>query len=365
MPDPMLSVQINKRFTTDGRVTFVLDTSLNVRQGITVLFGPSGSGKTTILRSIAGIVEPDAGKIQLGDRVYFDSTAGINVPIQRRRIGFVFQDYLLFPHLTALQNVSYAIRSAAAKQRRDRALELLEMLGIGYAAERRPHQLSGGEQQRVTLARALASDPAILLLDEPMSALDAVTRLRLLEEIVELQRKSRIPFLYVTHSAADAVRVGDSALILNAGRIVQEGKPAEVFNAPRDSEVSRAVGSENVLAGKVQDHNESEGISVIDLGGCQLIVPYIALPKTARVAIGVRSDDIIASRERIGKTSARNLLEGTIKRIVQDGPGADLVVACGVDLKVRVTAQALDDLDLQPGVKVYLLIKASSCHLLS
>ena len=226
--------------------------SFVVRQGITVLFGPSGSGKTTILRSIAGIVEPDEGRIELGDRVYFDSAAGTNVPIQRRRIGFVFQDYLLFPHLTALQNVAYAIRSATAKERRDRALELLDLLGIAYASDRRPHQLSGGEQQRVALARALGSDPAILLLDEPMSALDAVTRLRLLGEIVELQRKSQIPFLYVTHSPADAVRVGDSALILNAGRIVQEGKPAEVFNAPRDSEVSRAVGSENILAGRVQ-----------------------------------------------------------------------------------------------------------------
>ena len=159
--------------------------------------------------------------------------------------------------------------------------------------------------------------------------------------------------------------LGDSALILNAGRIVQEGKPAEVFNAPRDSAVSRAVGSENILAGRVHDHNEREGISVIDLGGCQLVIPYNALPKTTPVTIGIRSDDIIVSRERIGQTSARNLLEGTIKHVVQDGQEVDLLTACGVDLKVRVTAQALAALDLKPGVKVYLLIKASSCHLLS
>ena len=361
----MLNAKIKKEFRTNGRVTFALDASFVVRQGITVLFGPSGSGKTTILRSIAGIVAPDEGRIELGERVYFDSETGTNVPIQRRRIGFVFQDYLLFPHLTAVQNVAYAIRSATPKGRRDRAIELLDLLGIAYASDRRPHQLSGGEQQRVALARALGSDPAILLLDEPLSALDAATRLRLLGEIVELQRKSKIPFLYVTHSPADAVRVGDSALILNAGRIVQEGKPAEVFNAPRDSAVSRAVGSENILAGRVQDHNEREGISVIDLGECQLVISYIALPKNAPVTIGIRSDDIIVSRERIGQTSARNLLEGTIKHVVQDGPEADIVTACGVDLKVRVTAQALDALDLKPGVKVYLLIKASSCHLLS
>lgn len=364
VPDPMLSVQIKKEFRTNSRVTFTLDASFVVQQGIAVLFGPSGSGKTTILRSIAGMVKPDAGKIELGDRVYFNSAIGTYVPIQQRRVGFVFQDYLLFPHLTAEQNVAYAIKAATAKERRERALELLELLGIAYASGRRPQQLSGGEQQRVTLARALGSDPAILLLDEPMSALDGPTRLRLLGEMVELQRRSRIPFLYVTHSPADAVRVGDSVLILSAGRIVQEGKPSEVFNAPRDSKVSRAVGNENILPGKIQDHNEHEGISVVDLGGCHIVVPYNGLPKTAPVTMGVRSDDIVVSRERIGKTSARNLLEGTIKQIVQDGPEADLVTDCGVEVKVRVTVQAIDALELKPGVKVYLLIKASSCHLL-
>ncbi len=361
----MLNAKLKKEFKTNGRVTFALDASFVVRQGITVLFGPSGSGKTTILRSIAGIVAPDEGRIELGERVYFDSETGTNIPIQRRRIGFVFQDYLLFPHLTAMQNVAYAIRSATPKGRRDRAIKLLDLLGIAHASDRRPHQLSGGEQQRIALARALGSDPAILLLDEPLSALDAATRLRLLGEMVDLQRKSRIPFLYVTHSPADAVRVGDSALILTAGRIVQEGKPADVFNAPRDSVVSRAVGRENILAGRVQDHDEREGISKIDLGECQLVISYIALPKDAPVTIGIRSDDIIVSRERIGQTSARNLLEGTIKHVVQDGPEADIVTACGVYLKVRVTILALEALDLKPGVKVYLLIKASSCHLLS
>ena len=361
----MLDAKIKKEFKTNGRVTFALDVSFVVREGVTVLFGPSGSGKTTILRSIAGIVTPDAGKIELDERVYFDSATGTNLPIQRRRVGFVFQDYLLFPHLTAVQNVAYAIGSATSKGRRDRAIELLDLLGIAYASDRRPQQLSGGEQQRVALARALGSDPAILLLDEPLSALDSATRQRLLGEIVDLQRKSRIPFLYITHSPADAVRAGDCALILNAGRIVQEGKPAEVFNAPRDSAVSRAVGSENILAGRVKDHNEREGISVIDLAGCELVIPYNALPKSTPVTIGIRSDDIVVSRERIGQTSARNLLEGTINQVVQDGQQADLLTACGVYLKVRVTAQALNALDLRPGVKVYLLIKASSCHLLS
>jgi molybdate transport system ATP-binding protein len=360
----MLNARIKKEFRTNGRVTFSLDVSLAVRQGIGVLFGPSGSGKTTILRSIAGIAVPDEGRIELGDRVYFDSEKRINLPIQRRRIGFVFQDYLLFPHLTAAQNVAYGISSSTAKGRRDRALELLDLLGIAHAADRRPQQLSGGEQQRVALARALGLDPMVLLLDEPLSALDAATRSRLMGEIVDLQRKSKIPFLWITHSPADAVRVGDSAMILSAGRIVQEGKPSEVFNAPRDPVVARAVGDENILPGKVQDHHADEGISVINLGGCRLVVPHVELPIGAAVTIGIRADDIIVSRERIGQTSARNLFEGTVQQVVRSGQDVDLLTSCGVDLKVRITPQALEALDLRPGVKVYLLIKASSCRLL-
>jgi len=360
----MLDAKIKKEFRTNGRVTLTLDASFIVRQGITVLFGPSGSGKTTILRAIAGIVTPDEGRIELGERVYFDSETGVSLPIQQRRIGFVFQDYLLFPHLTAVQNVAYAVRSATHKGRRDRAIELLDLLGIAHVWDRHPHQLSGGEQQRVALARAFGADPAILLLDEPLSALDAATRLRLLGEIVDLQRKLKIPFLYVTHSPADAVRAGDSALILSSGRIVQEGKPVDVFNAPLTSAASQAVGSENILVGRVQDHHEREGTSLIDLGGCALVMPYNALPKNTPVTVGIRSDDIIVSRERIGQTSARNLFEGTIRHALRDGPAVELLTSCGVDLKVRVTAQAVESLDLKPGAKVYLLIKASSCHLL-
>jgi molybdate transport system ATP-binding protein len=361
----MLRVDLKKQFKTNGRVTFALDVSFFVRQGIVVLFGPSGSGKTTILRSIAGMVHPDEGRIELGNQVYFDSATGVNLPMQKRKIGFVFQDYLLFPHLTALQNVAYGMKSVASNRRRDQARQVLELLGIGYVADRCPRQLSGGEQQRVALARALGSDPAILLLDEPLSALDVSTRLHLLEEIVDAQRRSTIPFVYVTHSPADAVRAGDSALVVNSGRIIQEGKPSEVFNAPPNSAVARAVGSENILVGRILSHREPEGISVIDFGGCQLVTPYISLPKDTFVTIGINSDDIIVSREPIGQTSARNMLEGTIKAVIHDGAEIDLVTSCGVNLKVRVTPLAREALGLQPGVKVYLLIKASSCRVLA
>ncbi|HEU0175841.1 MAG TPA: ABC transporter ATP-binding protein [Blastocatellia bacterium] len=220
----------------NGRETgqpFRLDVNFTAPSGVTILFGPSGSGKTTCLRAVAGIVTPDEGRISLDERLYFDSASGVNLPIQRRRVGFVFQDYVLFPHLTAEQNVAYGIRTAGdASQskaaKRERSHELLSLLGIEYVARQYPRELSGGESQRVALARALASDPAIVLLDEPLSAVDAKTRARLLVEIKATQQRTAIPFLYVTHSVAEVAEIGDQVIVLNMGRVIRQGSPREV-----------------------------------------------------------------------------------------------------------------------------------------
>lgn len=361
----MLDVAIKKQFASNGRAGFALDADFTADQGITVLFGASGSGKTTTLRSIAGMVTPDAGRISLGDSVYFDSAARVNLAMQKRRVGFVFQDYLLFPHLTAAENVAYGAKAPHDHDRRRHVAEMLKLVGVDYAAGRRPAELSGGEQQRVALARALASDPAILLLDEPLSAVDVTTRSRLLDEIVEVQRKTGIPFLYVTHSPADAVRIGDELLVMADGRIVQQGKPLEVFNAPLNVPAVRVVGTENILAGRMAAHQAEEGISIVDLGKCRMVIPRSQLAEGSRVTLGIRAEDIIVSRERVSRTSARNLLAGSVKRLLRDGESIELIADCGVDLKVRITPQAERALELAPGVEIYLLIKASSCHILS
>jgi molybdate transport system ATP-binding protein len=361
----MLDVTISKQFASNGRAGFALDATFTADQGITVLFGASGSGKTTTLRSIAGMVTPDAGKISLGDSVYFDSAARVNLAMQKRRVGFVFQDYLLFPHLTAAENVAYGAKARQERARRQHVDGLLKLLGVDYAAGRRPAELSGGEQQRVALARALASDPAILLLDEPLSAVDVTTRSRLLDEIVEVQQKTAVPFLYVTHSPADAVRIGDELLVMAEGRIVQQGKPPEVFNAPLNVPAARVVGTENILAGRIAAHQPEEGISIVDLDRCRMVIPHSQLAVGSRVTLGIRAEDIIVSRERISRTSARNLLAGTVKRLLRDAENVELVADCGVDLKVRITPQAEHALELAPGAEIYLLIKASSCHILS
>jgi molybdate transport system ATP-binding protein len=213
----MLSVNFKKHFRNKDAKDFSLDVSFSASDGITVLMGASGAGKTTILRLIAGILTPDEGFIKLNSNTFFDSTKKINLPIQARNIGFVFQDYALFPHLTARQNIAYGIKDKNEKT--GTARELLALFHIEHIGERTPNEMSGGEQQRVALARALASNPKIVLLDEPLSAVDVETRTKLLDEIEEAQRRTKIPFIYVTHNEKEAERLEKNRIVLKNGRI--------------------------------------------------------------------------------------------------------------------------------------------------
>lgn len=228
-----MHVAIRKRLNSDKSGSFTLDVGFDAVEGITILFGPSGSGKTTTLRTIAGIVTPDAGRICIGEVIYFDSETGANLSIQKRRVGYVFQDYALFPHMTAEQNVAYGIKDdgAPGTSRLERAREMMSLLKIEHVSQRYPQNMSGGEQQRAALARALASDPAVVLLDEPLSAVDTETRTRLLNEVVMAQERVKIPFIYVTHNTAEAIRLGTQVVVLHEGRVKQIGRPSEIFNA--------------------------------------------------------------------------------------------------------------------------------------
>ena len=221
----MLEISVKKKLGDNGKIGhngFSLDVSFAVEGGITVLLGASGSGKTTTLRLIAGIVAPDAGIIKINSQTYFDSTANINLSIQQRRVGFVFQDYALFPHLNAAQNVAYGIKNNDRRARFAEAEATLAQFGIGHLRERLPREMSGGERQRVALARALASAPLIVLLDEPLSAVDVETRAELLDEIEKAQRRTSIPFVYVTHNQVEAERLGRQRITLRDGRVSEQ-----------------------------------------------------------------------------------------------------------------------------------------------
>lgn len=212
----MLIVNLKKHFRNKNANDFTLDVSFTASDSITVLMGASGAGKTTILKLIAGIATPDEGFINLDSQVFFDSSRKINLPIQERNVGFVFQDYALFPHLTAAKNIAYGIKDKNLKN--EKAREMLALFHIEHIAERTPNEMSGGEQQRVALARALASNPKIVLLDEPLSAVDFETRTKLLDEIEEAQKQTKIPFLYVTHNEAEAERLETNRIVIQAGK---------------------------------------------------------------------------------------------------------------------------------------------------
>jgi molybdate transport system ATP-binding protein len=361
----MFEAQIKINLGSEQKNPFVIDVDFSSADGIAVLFGPSGAGKTSILRAVAGILNPDAGRIVLNGKVYFDSSERVCLPVERRRIGYVFQDRVLFPHLTAEQNVAYGIRAGRRHKSRKQVHNLLAMLGVEETARRYPAELSGGEQQRVALARALASEPSMMLLDEPLSAVDVATRTRLLEEISSIQRQSAIPFLYVTHNHSEAARLGDSMYVIDKGRIVQKGSPLEIFNSPQSASVARIVGTENVFTGEVMDHRPGDGTTVVDVGTCRLEAPYTDLPISSRVTVGIRSEDIIIARECLTQTSARNVLRGYVRRIINEAGKAELVISCGVDFKVSITPATIRMLNLEIDAEIYMLIKARSIHFLA
>ena len=226
-----MQVAIKKRLESDKSGSFNLDVAFSAHDAITILFGQSGSGKTTTLRAIAGIVTPDTGIISAGSEVFFDSATGKNLSIQERRVGYVFQDYALFPHMTAEQNVAYGIKDNGVRgaSKLERAKAMLSLFKIDHVRQRYPQNMSGGEQQRTALARALASDPAVVLLDEPLSAVDAQTRSLLLDEVIMAQERAGIPFIYVTHNTAEAIRLGKQVVVLDQGIVRQIGGPSEVF----------------------------------------------------------------------------------------------------------------------------------------
>jgi len=240
------SVEIKKRLPE-----FTLDVAWSAGDGVAVLFGPSGAGKTLTLQCLAGLIHPDAGRIVVDDRVLFDSAAGVDLPPQHRRVGYVFQSYALFPHLTVGQNVAFGLRDRPRAERQARAAEVMERLGLGGLEHRRPGELSGGQRQRVALGRALAIDPALLLLDEPLSALDAPLRRSLRDELRTILSSWGTAAVLVTHDFTEAYQLADRIVIYEGGQVIQSAPRAELLWQPASEAVARIMGLRNVLHGTV------------------------------------------------------------------------------------------------------------------
>ena len=350
-----------------GAEGFSLDVRFAAEPGVTILFGASGSGKTTTLKSIAGVVRPDQGRIAAGDETLFDSARAIDLPIRQRRVGYVFQNLALFPHLSALDNVAFGIRSGSRRERQARALEFLRAFQVEHAAARVPRQISGGEAQRVALARALASQPRILLLDEPLSAIDEATKSEIIGDLKSLNRELRLPILYVTHSREEAVALGERVVVYERGRVVIEGEPLEVFGAPIRASIARLTGVENLFEGRISARNETGGTMSVEIadpgGGCRIEVPLGREAVGEVVRVAVPSGDILLALDEPHRVSVRNRLRGQIKSIEEKGTRTIVTIASGVLWRASVTRQAVRELALEPGGDVWLAFKTHSCYL--
>ena len=358
-----LFVDIGKRRSAE----FALEANFTASAGITILFGRSGSGKSTLLNCIAGLMRPDTGRIALDSRTLFDASSGIDLPPAQRAIGFLFQDLALFPHLTVAQNVGYGLAKMRADARRRRCAEILEAMRVSALSNRKPSQISGGEKQRVALARSLVTDPAIMLLDEPLAALDAITKSNIISDLREWNSAHGIPVIYVTHSLEEAFAVGESVVVLEAGKIIARGAPMEVLDTPRNETIAHLAGFENLFDATISAIHEDRGTIEGVLCGTALTleVPLTRVDAGKRLRVAIRAGDVMIATSQPHQISARNVFPGVIRSMRTAGHSVIATVDAGPTFEVRLTAGSRDDLHLQTGAQVWLVIKTYSCHLVT
>lgn len=325
---------------------------------ITALFGPSGSGKTTVLRCLAGLERPDQGSIRFGEEVWFDSQRQIHRNPQQRGVGYLAQDLALFPHLTVADNIGYGLPS---RGRAAKVAEIVDLFALRGLERRYPRQLSGGQQQRVALARTLVRRPRLLLLDEPLAALDAPLREQLRQELRRWLAGFGIPVVLVTHDRTEALALADQVVVMDQGRIRQSGPIQEVFNKPADPAVARLVGVETVAPGEVIGFQE--GLAVVRVGEVSLLA-------AASVAVGdavfvcIRAADVLLQRDNEGHTSARNRLPGRIVSMIPEGPLVRVALECGFPLTALVTQLTCREMGLAVGDEVQALLKSPAIHVI-
>jgi molybdate transport system ATP-binding protein len=361
----MLVAQIRKVRRNVGAPYFLLDVSVEVSPGITILFGPSGAGKSTLLDCIAGLARPDAGRIVAGGDVLFDSSKAIDLPAQRRRIAYVFQTLALFPHLTVEENVAYGLNHSRDQDRHKHVAEILAAFRVEKLRKQKPGEISGGEKQRIALARSLVTEPRVLLLDEPLTGLDTELKSAIVDDLRSWNAAKGIPILYVAHSREEVDALGERVIAVENGRVVSAGTPMDVLDAPRRKRLAQAAGFENLLDGTVLDLRETDGVMRVQLGktACELEVPlgYAAPGDPVRVAI--RAGDILLATEQPRGLTARNVIEGRVVSLEARGTMVVARVDCGVTLAAHVTPGAVRALELTAGRRVWLVLKTHSCHL--
>lgn len=350
-------IRVDARLT---RPRFTIDAAFESAAGITGLIGPSGSGKSTIIQMIAGLTHPTSGRIQIGPDVVLDKAARINLPPHRRGTGLVFQDAQLFPHLTVRQNLNYGARFA--KHRNDAITfdAVTAVLGIKHLVDRSPSTLSGGERQRVAIGRALLASPKILLMDEPLAALDLNRKLEILPFIERLRDEFAIPILYVSHSAEEIARLATTVIRLENGRVTAIGSPDDVLSGHPSASPANRFDALSTITASVAHHDATFGVTTLNHPGGTVVVTGRIEPKDHPVRIAIRATNVSLATTRPHGISIRTILSGHIKSIEESGPFALVTITLtgGDQIAAYVTRLALHDLALTPSAPVIALIKS-------
>ncbi len=347
-----LSVCLNHQLPDLGlRVDF------DAPKGVTVLFGRSGAGKTTVVNAVAGLMHPQSGRVAIDDWVLFDTEKNLWLPPHRRRLGYIFQEGRLFPHLTVRQNLRYGRWFAPRSARREKPDRVIEMLGIGHLLDRRPAKLSGGEKQRVAIGRALLASPRLILADEPLAALDDARKAEILPYFERLRDEVSVPILYVTHSAAEVARLATSVVALQDGQVLRHGPASEVLADPSIAPAGvRSVGA--VLQVRVVAHH-ADGLTELDAGGASLFLPRLSQDPGAHLRIRIPAQEVILSVKKPEGLSALNVLTGHVDAIREGGgPGAIVSVKTQAGIVLaRITRRSIEALGLKPGCACHAVIK--------
>ncbi len=342
-----LVFNIEKRFVSGVRIAAGWQQPSD-GYSITVLYGPSGCGKTTLLRCLAGLERPQGGRIVDQGDVWFDALEGQHWSPQRRRVGFLFQEYALFPHLTVAQNVAYGARHSNARP--TQAVEqLLQRFQLDGLRDRYPHQLSGGQQQRTALARVLAIGPRLLLLDEPLSALDAMLREGMRVELRQVLEELAIPVILVTHDPREAIALGDRIAVMIEGEIRQIGETEQVFDHPQDLDVARVVGMETIVAGQIIAN--TDGKAIVQIGACQ-IHTQSTCPPSSKVHVGIKADHVGLVPFSHHVLEHQNHFAGTVQWICREGSSVRIGLDCGFPLTAMASRSTVDRLEVQVGMQL-------------
>ena len=360
-----LRVHVCKSHFANGRSLYRLEVEFTASPGITVLLGHSGAGKTTLLRCIAGLYNPEQGRITVGNTVLFDAKKKINVTPERRKVAFVFQDLALFPHLTVKKNVAYGLRRVDTVERERRLETILESFQIAHLCNRLPHEISGGERQRVALARSLVTGPAVLLLDEPLSSLDTRIKCNIIDDLHRWNEAHRIPMLYVTHNHDEVLALGEKAIVLEAGRIVASGAPLDVVPARHREIMAPSQRFENFFDATVTSIHEHQGTLTCRVAGTslELDVPLTRVSLNTRVRLGIPADEILIAASRPEMVSPCNVVFGRVKQIDQVGRDIAVRVDCGAEFQVHLPMTSPGGFHLKAGDEAWMMIKAHFCHL--